>query len=888
MIKKTGLRLLFLLPLLFSCNMEIPEKISVKTNAAYSFTIGDFSKNLSEYLSVESIREKMDSSGSGFNNFEVYDYNPEGKSDIQQYLVEIPFQEIPVDVSSYMDKIKFSDDGNAISVKQEINVPNFGDIHEQAVIDFPDISSKFAGRVVPLADITIPEANVSTSDNLHLVVNIGDPAFTAATFYSGKINLKLNYKSGTNTPGYSTNLTFKLESDGKEIDKVENVDISGGNVVVPFDVTDKTIKSSLVVLVYGSSEGGVLLGSNVFESKADFSDDVKLKSITGFTQKYSADDINQTVNIVTDSTFVKCKIEEGSFEIYSVAPSGWKGVTAKISNCTFSGALSSSSEFKDIKKTTDFFRRKMDLAGAVYSKGNISFTAKMEFELDNATLYFEKDEAMKLKVDTVCKIEKVESIEIDLTEKADMLSFNKSTALPEDVKKYVKEMVLFNSGLEITYTNSFPKVGEDDENSISIVAKSTTLNIVETKRSLLPESFGKTVTILSPDSVPVPVKPDTDEIDFDIKLVLPTATGLPPNHAVLKGVKLNEKYEIAINAKPVFDWKTVTLRTDSMAQSGEFDTGLSFNSLFGGLKESLGDDSAFVDNMKFVSLPIFINCSKPDLAGLSDVKFSGTVTMKGGTDYSEICELIKADNEIKFTELEKLEMDKYGSVITKLNGNDSNKADLANLLNSDKTVPLKLDYNLTLGGLDGELTISKQEFEDLKKAGDAPTAISVTGRLVLPLEIMLDAPDEQENQTTIDILSLSGHKAGEDLFNRSEGNSLDDIEKYINLIQYSNILYDIDNGLFRYDIPGKYGKVVFVNSDPEAKVSEYDLSMEGGTCKVYTEDIKGMLKNYPFDPSVKAILPDGILKIPRNAEFRVNLSLVIKTLGQVTLFGEED
>ena len=32
----------------FSCNYEVPEKLSVVTDANYSFTIGDFSKSLSE------------------------------------------------------------------------------------------------------------------------------------------------------------------------------------------------------------------------------------------------------------------------------------------------------------------------------------------------------------------------------------------------------------------------------------------------------------------------------------------------------------------------------------------------------------------------------------------------------------------------------------------------------------------------------------------------------------------------------------------------------------------------------------------------------------------------------------------------------------------------
>ena len=46
--KKRLCFLTVLLPLFFSCGWEIPEKISVKTDADYAFTVGGFEKQLSD------------------------------------------------------------------------------------------------------------------------------------------------------------------------------------------------------------------------------------------------------------------------------------------------------------------------------------------------------------------------------------------------------------------------------------------------------------------------------------------------------------------------------------------------------------------------------------------------------------------------------------------------------------------------------------------------------------------------------------------------------------------------------------------------------------------------------------------------------------------------
>lgn len=70
------------------------------------------------------------------------------------------------------------------------------------------------------------------------------------------------------------------------------------------------------------------------------------------------------------------------------------------------------------------------------------------------------------------------------------------------------------------------------------------------------------------------------------------------------------------------------------------------------------------------------------------------------------------------------------------------------------------------------------------------------------------------------------------------------------------------------------------------KNPNYEFFLSNGNLKIYTSDVKTMLKTYPFCPTVNVELPNGILRIPRNAEFSVNLAVKIKTNGKVTVWEE--
>lgn len=898
------------LSFIFSCNFEAPEKVSVVTDATYSFTVGEFKKSLSEYMSVEKIQEYVSKSDSSDVKYAVYDYNPPSnnvpnKKPMQKYLVDMTLAEIPVDVGAYLEKMDFSDlnsKGEGISLGQKIAIPNLSEKIETTTINFPDISKKFEDETIKIVD-NLPIAEVDVAPGSARVINttINNPDFKTATLYSGGIVLNVVRTDGTPTPGFFTDFTFELLSeDEKLLSRADNVDIAFGSDIasggknILFDLETKTITKKLKLKIYGTVYGGTPSTVNKYTLNAKFAPGTKFSKITGFTDEIGdSGDVEQYVTISTDETFVKCKIASGSLEIVSKKPDGWTGVTAKLSDSrSISGALElpATAKFDSVEDSTAFIRKKMDLAESVFTKehdstGKIIFKDRISFSCSNATLVFPNGEQPQVTLETACRIQKASYVVLDLSSKADMLNFSKKTPFSGGMEDYVEEMTLVNSGLEISYKNTLPK-GNDGDNEISmeIVSRLLKINdIGDSKKIMLPQN-SETFTSYSPKNEGIPVLPKKNSLDFDVKLILPRDEGMPDNWAVLKNVDLDGEYEISVSAKPVFDWRSVKIKKPEDSEiKGEEDTELSFDKLFSTMKDELGDESEFIDNIKLVELPLYLYFQKPKLDSLSGMGFTGKIALRTSAETKK--DLLEPGKEIKPKDIEIIKTDKDGVVISELSEkNSSGYANIASLFNGSKSENLKLDYNVRLGGLDGTVEIKKAEYEQLKSENkDAPVSIKISARLVIPLALELKAPG---NVTRVNILKLAKKDSGEDLFDRGEATSLEDVEKYIDLIESASLIYNIDNGLFSYAQSSKSGEILFDTNLAGVKRPSYELSMGSGNEKIYTEDVKAMLRTYPFKPGIVASFPDGTLQISRNAEFKVNLAVKIHTHGKVTIFGD--
>ena len=95
-------RQFFLIPIglltgfiVFSCNLEIPERVSVKTTGTrYEFPLGEGSFMLREKISAAELRNTFNESLSeGSPEVKVYEYNPtKNDEDVLQYLIKYPIK----------------------------------------------------------------------------------------------------------------------------------------------------------------------------------------------------------------------------------------------------------------------------------------------------------------------------------------------------------------------------------------------------------------------------------------------------------------------------------------------------------------------------------------------------------------------------------------------------------------------------------------------------------------------------------------------------------------------------------------------------------------------------------------------------------------------------
>ena len=103
--------------ILLSCGWQIPEKISVKSNASYNFTTGEIDTKLDDSLNFDELIKPDENS-----EFTVYNYLPDGKS--RQFVMRMAVADIPIDLESSFNESSINEAIKDLSFTQEIKVPS--------------------------------------------------------------------------------------------------------------------------------------------------------------------------------------------------------------------------------------------------------------------------------------------------------------------------------------------------------------------------------------------------------------------------------------------------------------------------------------------------------------------------------------------------------------------------------------------------------------------------------------------------------------------------------------------------------------------------------------------------------------------------------------------
>lgn len=899
------------IPVIVSCNWKIPESVSVKTDAEYNFTIGTFSEKLSKYLSVDTLTEQMESSSSDVS-FNVYDYYPEsdrqkiasGGTASQKFLVDFSLQEIPIDIGSYLDKMDFADQLKGMSFDQTFDVPDLSVSSFEEPINLSDINKKIRENAdLNFGDITIPHGingTLSEEQCPSQNVTVKAPEFTALEFYSGSLVLTIICKE---PPVVSTNLKISLlDGDDKEITSVSNVDLlTKSEIFLP--LAGKTLVPKMKLKVSGTSSGGTSGNNSTYSISASFSDDSTISRATGLTMSIDPVSINQAVKIETEDAFVSCEIGESETEksilsITTKLPDGWTGVTADR-EINLSGAITAAdAEFDKTEESDEYLiKRTLLLNGKTYSKketggvlsGDINVGGTINISLNNADIVLPNGEAPQIMISTSCSITKVNSMTIDLSKYKSPIETNieVNEDLPSEVSDFIETINLKPSGMNVSYYNTLP-----EGNDIGFTVKSSFFGIVDKKDTM----NGGTGTADAPSEsmkflgAKKTVNTASENIiDFSAEMEFPGKTEKNPDYVTLKNIEIGQSYAVGVTVEPVFDWESITLKTASTAVKGNVDTGLNVSEIFKSLTDELGDDS-FISRIELTQIPLYLYSIVPKI--VQDFTFTGKLTAAAyDAEDKRVGKEIDITNDFVISDSVLPALQKAAgsdSIVTGFGDTSHHSKNIADLFNAHASGNIKIDYDFQLGKSDAGSSDPTIEIKKAKLDGLDEDSISIRlhARLVLPLELKVAELDENSNEpVVIDIMKLMDLEPGDDLFSRSEPTDLDDMEKYIDAIDSAGIRYSVKNNVLQSD---KVPHIELDTKNDNLRNKKYAINFSTGTLNIEIDDMKDILRSYPFSPTVELKIPVGTYKIPRNAEAGVGLSVYIKTDGTVNLFGGDE
>lgn len=908
-----------------SCgDYQIPQSVSIKTDADYNFSVGSIEQDLSSFLNIKTISEKLNSSISegnknAFSSFSVYDYRPpltDSGTQSQKFLAEVKLQEIPVDISEYLSNMDISTSLKEQSFEQQFTIPSLSVDSLSPDLELPDFNEiiKTQSQInLPSDSIIIPGALNNSITPTTITVNIKSPEFSSISFYEG--NIQVSIKTDVDPHGSEVSATLRLlDSDGNLISSASNKITNKGTFLLPID--GKTLKTNMKLELSGTQSGGIAEFLS-YKIECLFSA-IKIKEIKGLKMDLGEQgnlSVDQNIYIGTDDTFVSCVIGEGSISSVAKIPETWKGIYS-VPDLTIEGALKKSDGSSIVESdfnTTDenlpyILNRNLNLKGCTFSREPEAIHVKgtVQIKLDDvngADIYLEQDTTglNKIKVDTTCSITEIQSIIID-TAKAgiqDKLSFEDEQELPPEIKTYVDNVILTKAGIEGTYTNTLPP-GNDftaEFSSNFLFSSPTPKSQVFSNGENLPLS--KDLINTTENTIKFS---ESSKIDYALQIKLPGATPAHPEYAQFNNVKIGETYKIAINIKPVFDWKSITINTaaSEMQLKQKIETDFNLSAMFKDISSSFGDDE-FFKKIELTQMPLYLYFSCPSqLDVLKNIEYKGILKFVCGDEKLYVVgdekNGIEKDGTLTFTTSKPLEFENSSEesqiVISDISKYpNSYSGNLADMVNSTKNIQdskLIIEYCLRISDSENKekdkITISKSDFEQIK-ADTSTSTISIFARIIIPLEMKIT------EQIDLNINKLANLNEDTDIFNRTEAPDLSEIMKYAQIVESMSVSYNSENKFFNYqNDSSKSLQFIFDTGMTNLTTNVYgekgDLNLKNGTIKIVYEDIKKILEQYPFTPKMTVRLPEGNVYLPQDPCIKINCNIGLSTNGTVKLFGE--
>lgn len=412
----------------FSCDLETPERISIKTSGTnYEFPLGSGSFLIRDKMSASELRKNFSENLSeGSEEIKVYDYNPTQRDgDVLQYLIKYPIKEVSLGLSA--------DGTNDMNFSTKIEISNLNENIGQAL----KIEEKSYTIIETGIESVIPE-------NKGIPFNITAPTFSRIKLSAGNFKISVN-PEGTVSEDFELNARVILcDGSGNEIASSEERNIASGtgNSPLVLDLSGKILQPEMRFKLSGTMRGGTAGTVHSFKVSMQ-ADSFKIQRVTGLTM--TAEEIGDLdsnpetpdgcVSFESDFDFsgvndylISAEIESGKMNVFSTIPEGWSGITAGIEKINVSqgdGFKVSENEFSDetlsAEESTKYLFNKTAVLENQTIKpsnvaGNVKVSGQVSVSFENATLVFDEATANpEVEIGGSCKIDRIKSLKVNIS-----------------------------------------------------------------------------------------------------------------------------------------------------------------------------------------------------------------------------------------------------------------------------------------------------------------------------------------------------------------------------------------------------------------------------------------------------------------------------------------
>lgn len=675
-------------------NPQIPQSVSIATDAQFKANMGTASYDLSDKFGSDALLKKMqDALGSQVG---IYDYNK--GDDVLTYMIRYPIYEVPIDIQSYLQNLnldeilKSSDMG--LNFTQEVSIPEVTQTGSQTVQI--DVASKIRDSVsenfstsytiaVPEGLPSIPgkEQNTSISSILSAAgaekITVDSPAQTIEYETGSAICIdisRVDPNALSDDYKFSLSAAIYAKDDTLKTNKLSSANVDardGGKLLLPLDVTGG-IPGDFFIFVDGTVEGSHPADTSyahAYSMKVSLTPETTPTVITGIEkssadlgiESYTIQDMSVSLAEL-EGLFKNAEVGEGYLALSAELPAGWQNLKA-TAEININGAGLENLTIADVTPSSKLIDKKLDLRAKKIdlSLGNeITVTGSVGFEIFGATIDLRSGD---LKIGYEASITKLNSVVIDLNSGKysvikEKLNYSLPTdgstgsvKLPSEMLNYVKSIGFGElvDGRHYKHKEDGKLSTEETDVSEGFGIKARFVNTLPLQSNINLTLSSTVFNLTGANAIKISIPGNTGDtykeetwaawpsVDFsaldktvDHYVDMSLTAAFENDELKLQDVVMGTSYKIGFELESMlYDFDSVVLNTSDIAYSGEQSLeGFDLNNMLGGMGIAEED----IKKLGIPSLPVYFYAQTPADDGSALGNLLGKIGISGDVSIS--------------------------------------------------------------------------------------------------------------------------------------------------------------------------------------------------------------------------------------------------------------